>query len=81
MSLCFEAAFRAKQSGEITQEDYLEHLTAHFTNVGHPEDDKENITADARVWSMDPVGASFRDMALKGDYKPLQGKCPSSMWR
>jgi len=72
MSLCFGAAFRAKQSGETTEEEYLEHLTAHFRNVRHPQDDKDNIAADVSVWNMDPVGASFRDMALKGGYNALQ---------
>ena len=70
MSLCFRDAFVSKQSGTITEEEYLDHLIAHFRGVRHPQDsDKEDVIT--AKW--DPFGASIKEMALRTDYEPLQG--------
>lgn len=70
MSLCFRAAFRAKQSQSITEQEYLRHMIAHFRGVRHPEDGGTDVI----VSKFDPVGASFRVMALRSDYEPLLGE-------
>jgi len=70
MSLCFREAFLAKQYNEITEDEYMGHLLAHFRGVRHPHDSGKDTT----VSKSDPFGAAIRDMALKTDYQPLEGK-------
>ena len=64
-SLCFRAAFHAKKNAEITDEEYLHHLIAHFLWIRHPEDE----CGDWGLSSVDPVGVSIREMALEADNK------------
>ena len=41
MSLCFLEAFRQKNNGSITEDEYLDHVLAHCQGVEHEEDDTE----------------------------------------
>ena len=70
MSLCFHEAFIAKVEAKITEEEYLSYLIAHFRGVRHPQDNDRDFI----VSTFDPVGASIREMALRTDYKPLEGE-------
>ena len=38
MSLCFLEAFKQKESGTITQDEYMNHLLAHCQGEDHEED-------------------------------------------
>jgi|SRR5271154_184871 len=69
LSLCFGPAWRAMIRREITKEEYLGHLLAHFRGVRHPEDNGED-----RIASFDPVSRSIRLVALKAGYQPMEGK-------
>jgi hypothetical protein len=73
MSLCFGDAFRQKRSGEITEQTYIESLMAHFRGVRHPTDHPDDVNEMIFVWTNDIFGDATRDIALKTEYKPLNG--------
>ena len=66
MTLCFLAAFEAKQRGEISEDEYIRHLLAHCTGVRH---DNEDWFKDAAldIRDADPFGHSVRSWALTMD--------------
>ena len=73
MSLCFGDAFRKKQYGKITKEEYIKSLVAHFRGVRHPTDHSDSVNEMIFVWNWDVFGDTIRDIALKSEYKPLTG--------
>jgi hypothetical protein len=70
MSLCFREAFLDKIFNKISEEEYLNHLIAHFRGVRHPLDSG----TDPIVEVHDPIGRSFKKVALRADNEPLEGK-------
>ena len=73
MSLCFGNAFRKKQCGEITKQDYIKSLMAHFRGLRHPTDCSDCVNEMIFVWNNDVFGDTIRDIALKAEYEPLNG--------
>ena len=73
MSLCFGDAFRKKQCGEITKQDYIKSLMAHFLGLRHPPDHPDCVNEMIFVWNNDMFGDTIRDIALKAKYAALNG--------
>ena len=72
MSLCFLAAFEAKQNGEITEKEYFHYLFAHCIGVEHKEDETSGIKW--KLLRIDPFGYSIqcwsrRMNPVKGEYR------------
>jgi hypothetical protein len=73
MSLCFGDAIRKKQYGEITKQDYIKSLMAHFRGLRHPPDHPDCVSEMIFVWNNDVFGDTIRDIALKAEYAELNG--------
>ena len=73
MSLCFGEAFRKKQHGKITKEEYIKSLLAHFRGIRHPTDHPDCVDEMIFVWNWDVFGDTIRDIALKIEYEQLTG--------
>lgn len=74
MSLCFlQALSKLKQSeNSITEQEYIQHLVAHFRGIRHPEDSNTSV-ADS-LQAIEPWAGSLREIALESMYDPLHGK-------
>ncbi|KAJ4990057.1 hypothetical protein SVAN01_04520 [Stagonosporopsis vannaccii] len=70
MSLCFLEAFVRFKSGAIPEQEFLDNLLAHFRGTRHREDEKQSNGEP--LANFEPWMASLRDVALAGDYKPLE---------
>jgi hypothetical protein len=70
MSMCFRAAFQAKEDGKITESEYISQLIAHFKGTRHKEDDGD----DSDLGKIDPFGASVREMAFDPKMETLQSR-------
>ena len=67
MSLCFDEAFQALRSQQISEQEYLHQVLAHFCGTRHPADEKAK-----RPWEVminDPVGNAIREAALNSPSK------------
>ena len=73
MSLCFGDAFRKKQYGKVTKEEYIKSLVAHFRGVRHPTDHSDCVDEMIFVWNWDVFGDTIRGIALKTEYELLTG--------
>ena len=79
MSLCFIDSHWALHRGEITRQEFLANLVAHFTGLRHtirptPSSDP-TICPDA---TYSPFASSLRKAALEHDYEPVAGM---EIWR
>ena len=77
MSLCFLQALANAHSreGGIQQQEYFNHLLAHFRGVRHPQDSISGI--GETLAKIQPWVGSLREVALASDYNPLDGKLGS----
>lgn len=82
MSLCFLAAFTRWKSAydterRLTDGEFLDHILAHFRGECHKEDGIPSCVEP--LVAFEPWLASFREVALSNDYKPLEGKTSCTM--
>ena len=75
-SLCFLEAFRAKQTGSITEEEYIHYLFEHCQGVEHDGDDLRKEDYD--LLETDLFGYSVRSWSLRIDY--VNGKGFPYIW-
>jgi hypothetical protein len=60
MWLCFLGAFEKKKNGDITEDEYLQHLLAHFRDAWHDEDEMKPWDAPiSKLKSKDLFGYSI----------------------
>ena len=59
MALSFLQAFSAKQSGEISWDEYIHILLTRLTGVRHPEDSRNVKDIYAKLSKTDPLGYSI----------------------
>lgn len=63
-SLCYFEAFKAKQKGTITEEEYIHHLLAHATGLMHETDEDyhpgEEPKSVREIPKVDPFAYSIR---------------------
>jgi len=74
MSPCFLEAYEKKQKGEITEDEYLQYLLAHFREAWHDEDEMSSFS---KLESVDLFGYSIwawssRSFSIAKDIKPLE---------
>lgn len=62
MSLCFDEAYQALKANQISEQEYLHEVLAHFVGVRHPADEK--LTRPWELMISDPVGNAIRDASL-----------------
>jgi hypothetical protein len=74
MSLCFlQALAKAKQQqNSISDQEYIQHLAAHFRGIRHPED--SIVSVGDTLSAIEPWAGSLREIALTSTYNPLEGK-------
>jgi len=71
MSLCFLEALTAfiRRENGITEQEYIQHLVAHFRGIRHPNDNIPSITNT--LSAIYPWAGSLREIALESVYDPL----------
>lgn len=73
MSLCFLRAMAAYKRGEgnISEQEYHNHLLAHFQGARHPED--ETPSNGAPLGKFEPWAGPLRELALYSEYEVVEG--------
>ena len=81
MSLCFMQALSKEKltEGGITEQEYHRHLLAHLQGVRHSEDSIPSV--GDTLLAIEPWAGSLREIALKSDYDPLEGKSSGASGR
>jgi hypothetical protein len=62
---CFRALYFARRKGEIELEEYLAHITAHYSDVRHPED------AQSSWFQRFSFEDEVKELLVHGDTAPL----------
>src|SRR5271163_2787031 len=73
MAICFERCAIYRDLGTMDDYEYFSNVIAHFRGFRHDDCSGAKL-ADNSLRAIDPVGSSFREMAVKTEYPPLDNK-------
>jgi len=77
LDLCFEEAALKRQQKQISDEEYLKCITAHFAGTRHGKDEKCGHDSDLELHYTDPLGEvdifASRVRAWSQEMKPVLG--------